>query len=233
MNHQAPAVIMATRSDSEVTNEITATTGNNIETTNELDSRIQSLAQELQDTILSFTDGFHIPATVAIAESYRPPVALQLNRKLRAKFAKEYYGGATFVAIVNSKEELHHFFRGGNHMRGGNHDYHKWLRSLGAASLESMRNIEVQLPGRWAMFWEYDGRYIRETLISNGTALYQARLAVTYVGQYPAAWVRKFDERGVSLDGNAEDETSLPERVILETSEIQRREAQSKLSEGE
>jgi hypothetical protein len=63
-----------------------------------LDSHIQGLPQELQDTILEFTDAFHVPAYVHIDWSYKPPVALQLNQKWRARFAKTYYSDTTTFA---------------------------------------------------------------------------------------------------------------------------------------
>lgn len=84
-------------------------TTDELETVNELDSRIQALPQELQDTILCFTSGFQISANVAIEKSYQPPVALQLNRKLRAKFNKEYYGGASFTVALLTASDFSNF----------------------------------------------------------------------------------------------------------------------------
>lgn len=97
----------------------------------ELDARIQALPQELQDTILWFTDGFEIPAIVPItkvedrhshshgpgstlrrfsskfySKHHKPPVALQLNRSLRAKFAQEYYSSVTFECHTGCLKDL-------------------------------------------------------------------------------------------------------------------------------
>lgn len=47
--------------------------------------------------------------------AYKPPVSLQLNRAIRAKFAKSYYTSSTFY--VKS-------------IPGRKYDLHKWLRSL-------------------------------------------------------------------------------------------------------
>lgn len=46
--------------------------------------------------------GFEVPATIVISEKYRPPIALQLNRKLRGKFAVQYYGDVVFERALNS-----------------------------------------------------------------------------------------------------------------------------------
>lgn len=83
----------------------------------DLDSRIQDLPQELQEMIMWFTDGFDVPTVVSITKavhkpcddykyqiepSYKPPIALQLNRKLRYQFAEKYYRNTMFVYIVDS-----------------------------------------------------------------------------------------------------------------------------------
>lgn len=86
-----------------------------------LGTRIQALPQELQDLVISFTDVFHIPIKVTINQfdadrrkevaswrkrsysaRYQPPVALQLNRKLRAKFAQDYYSNVMFECLTES-----------------------------------------------------------------------------------------------------------------------------------
>lgn len=61
-------------------------------------NNIQSLCQELQDMILSFM--CPVPATVHITKDFKPPIALQQNRKLRAKFAQDYYGTSVFKSEV-------------------------------------------------------------------------------------------------------------------------------------
>lgn len=58
-----------------------------------LNMRIHALPQELQDSILEMAIEVE-PAddgAIHIDESYKSPVGLQLNRKMRAAFAKVYY----------------------------------------------------------------------------------------------------------------------------------------------
>ncbi|KAK4494924.1 hypothetical protein PRZ48_014280 [Zasmidium cellare] len=62
----------------------------------ELEHRIQNLPQELQDGIFEYY--LIIPAeTVVINKTYKPPAHLQINRAMREKLAKEYYGHITFT----------------------------------------------------------------------------------------------------------------------------------------
>ncbi|CZT20262.1 uncharacterized protein RCC_06120 [Ramularia collo-cygni] len=74
----------------------------------ELDNRIQSLCQEIQDMILETFLEAQIPCAVVLTNGYKSPVGLQLNRKIRGKFAKKYYGRTTFeiFGIVN-KYDFH------------------------------------------------------------------------------------------------------------------------------
>lgn len=106
---------------------ITAMRSSDDDTTITLDARIQALPQELQDTILSFTDAFHIPDTQnPRRKRYKPPVALQLNRKLRAKFAQEYYSSVIFEGF-------------------GLFDLIIWLRSLRDHHKVLVRNLQLTL----------------------------------------------------------------------------------------
>jgi hypothetical protein len=73
-----------------------------------LDARIQALAQELQDEIFSFAF-LQIPISVFIDKDYKPPMALQLNRKLRARFAKAYYANVMFMCKGHKYERYKHY----------------------------------------------------------------------------------------------------------------------------
>lgn len=57
-----------------------------------LAAKIQDLPQELKDKIFTLYRGAQIPTTIFIDKSYKPPVMLQLDRKLRASFSAQYYG---------------------------------------------------------------------------------------------------------------------------------------------
>lgn len=64
--------------------------------------RIQDLPQELQDNILEALEEFQVPQNlVTITSAYKPPLPLQLSQKIRAKFAREYYGTASFRCELN------------------------------------------------------------------------------------------------------------------------------------
>lgn len=69
-----------------------------------LSRRIQALPQELQDAILDFTISMDIPGNDAIhiTKKYKPPLGLQLVRKIRDRFAKQYYSGAIFQVADQS-----------------------------------------------------------------------------------------------------------------------------------
>lgn len=98
-----------------------------------LGSRIQGLPQELQDMVLEFTllvavprehelilgpktnsslsplklvgVKSHTPTSVVFVDphNYKPPLCLQLSRKTREKFAKQYYSSTTFYVRDNQK----------------------------------------------------------------------------------------------------------------------------------
>jgi hypothetical protein len=58
----------------------------------ELDGRIQSLPQELQDWIKDLTIASSMPSgPIKFDRSYRPPLGLQISHKTRENFATEYY----------------------------------------------------------------------------------------------------------------------------------------------
>lgn len=61
-----------------------------------LDDRIQALPQELQDGIVEAFLAVDSSATVKISPNYKPPMQLQVNRRLRSIFAKTYYSNSTF-----------------------------------------------------------------------------------------------------------------------------------------
>lgn len=88
-----------------------------------LDSKIQSLAQELQDMIFYFYEGSQLQESVDIApESYKPPVALQLDRKSRSRFAAAYYHLAVF--------KIDHEAFGMNGRLPEKYDCESWIESL-------------------------------------------------------------------------------------------------------
>lgn len=74
----------------------TASTNAAQQASDALDLKIQSLPQELQDAVLESLQDVQLLASVLVDASYKPPVALQLNSKMRAEFAKKYYGSTVF-----------------------------------------------------------------------------------------------------------------------------------------
>lgn len=65
-----------------------------------LDGNIQALPQELQDLILEFLEEIQTPDRIILTTHYKPPSALQLNRKRRAEFAKKYYSTTVFEFLT-------------------------------------------------------------------------------------------------------------------------------------
>ncbi|EME80099.1 uncharacterized protein MYCFIDRAFT_77881 [Pseudocercospora fijiensis CIRAD86] len=58
----------------------------------ELHDLLHTLPQELFDKIYDMTFAVNPAATIAVDESYKPPVQLQISRATREDFAKRYYG---------------------------------------------------------------------------------------------------------------------------------------------
>lgn len=81
-------------------------TASKAEAADTLDSNIQALPQELQDAILDMSDIFGFPATVSICNDYKPPIALQLSHRTRAKFAPEYYRNTVFEYEFGGRDFL-------------------------------------------------------------------------------------------------------------------------------
>lgn len=121
----------------------------------ELSARIQALPEELQHIILWFTDGFQIPAVVRIVtprkiwpdghnlsrlnQCYKPPVALQIDAKIRKAFARAYYSTTIFDFVVKC---LWNF--------GPSHDQYlaerlvsTWFGSLNKAHRSMIRCLQV------------------------------------------------------------------------------------------
>jgi hypothetical protein len=124
------------------------------------DENVAKLPQEIQDMILDlvlvaarprqchptvprerrpFIRDFGTPNPRAKAiyinhKSYKPPLELQLNRKMRATFAKAYYGENTFFFMVREGREG---------------DLRMWLLSLTPKHRGMIKNIKVDglLPG--------------------------------------------------------------------------------------
>ncbi|CZT21058.1 uncharacterized protein RCC_06919 [Ramularia collo-cygni] len=129
------------------------------ENNTELNDRIQALPLELQDIILWFTDAFQIPDTpVSITEfspvftdryqnipTYAPPIAFQLNRKLRAQFATKYYSTVTFELVTKDHADLltPRPFR-----KPAMHYLSRWLKSLSKSHLDLIKSLQ---------FTEWDG----------------------------------------------------------------------------
>lgn len=122
------------------------TKSSQIQTSAQLDSHIQALPQELQDATISLTDIFHVDTTasVHIDTSYKPPVALQLNRKLRTTYAARYYSTTTFVSncrLPTSTGVLHK-----QQLENAIREISTWLSSLSEAHQRMMRHMCIKRP---------------------------------------------------------------------------------------
>ncbi|KAK4613528.1 hypothetical protein CLAFUW4_09319 [Fulvia fulva] len=71
-----------------------------------LEDRIQALPQELQDEILEQTIAIEPDTAIILSPSYRPPLGLHLNRKIRHKFASTYYSTTAFRAQISHISQL-------------------------------------------------------------------------------------------------------------------------------
>lgn len=109
----------------------------------DLDYKIQGLAQELQDMILNYHQDMQLPGTVLISESYKPPVALQLNQKLRAEFAAKYYVETIFesAAAYNNDENSMLDYAGVSKSVPKSF-FHKWLFSLRKSHLSIVGTVK-------------------------------------------------------------------------------------------
>lgn len=104
-----------------------------------LRERLEDLPQELYDEILHFTmvcnagtetfpsatkRGTPIKIAQYISDSYRPPVQLALNRRIRQATLKQYYHNTTFIFSDHGVLK-------------------KWMRSLPAEAMEEIREARV------------------------------------------------------------------------------------------
>ena len=67
--------------------------------------RVQALPQELQDMIFGYATIPSTSNTDLLPQQYRPPSALQINRKTRGKFASEYYPATTIRVDFHRLED--------------------------------------------------------------------------------------------------------------------------------
>lgn len=99
------------------------------QTSGALDSKIQTLCQELQDMILEFVQDHDIPTKpVMLDKYYKTPGALQISRKTRATFAKKYYGVAYFECTVIDVDGV---------------QFDKWFHTMDHTHFALMKHIEV------------------------------------------------------------------------------------------
>lgn len=110
-----------------------------------LRARVQALPQELQDMIFEGVVS-HEFGKIIVREDYKPPVALQLNHKLRSSFALEYYRTALVThmpwarleAFLTSLSPDHRCMIMSVHMRSTNYDIGPWDRHN---MLQGMRKL--------------------------------------------------------------------------------------------
>lgn len=114
------------------------------------EARIQALPQELQDTI--FEQVVALPSSndniVHITSTYKPPLALQVNKKLRNDLARTYYTDSTFQ--VSHKENLNVGKKHYNERTSWDILCFYWLEQLNSAHRHLINKIrlEVNVPER-------------------------------------------------------------------------------------
>lgn len=188
----------------------------------ELDNRIQALPQELQDMIIWSTEGFHIPVAVSIntylgeavyedkdhhyvaycefENDYKPPLALRLNRKIRAQFANKYFSTILFDYIIEDHMELRL-----KPTRKNPPAYYlsHWLQSLSPEHKNMIRSLQVtEIEGIQSFYQTYPHhcsqivRYLKRLLVVAGIKDFN-RLALVLAciaeGKQP---VEKYDIEG-------------------------------------
>ncbi|KAI5362629.1 hypothetical protein Slin14017_G063100 [Septoria linicola] len=100
---------MTTKPDQPCISAATEPSANVLTANSIVESRIQSLAQELQDLILDFT----LLATmkneeVLVSQDYRPPWQISVDSRTRKVVAPVYYGIAIFEIDRADTSYLHH-----------------------------------------------------------------------------------------------------------------------------
>lgn len=107
--------------------------------------KIQRLPKELQDSIIDLTSILDVPTSVFVNDSYKPPVALQLNRRIRAKYAEKYYSTTVFEFEYPNKA-----FNGFGWHGFGWHEpkpgLDKWVASLKAEHTDVITSIRAFAP---------------------------------------------------------------------------------------
>lgn len=143
------------------------------------DKRIQDLPQELQDKILESTLASQIPTSITInricdfssefkrtscqllnpfTKSYTPPIALQINRKLRAEFAREYYSSTVFECLT---EDTYGITRMNwkPYLGPGTYQFTRWLASLPSTHLNYIGTLQLSFLRDDDLDYEIDDDY--------------------------------------------------------------------------
>ncbi|CZT20263.1 uncharacterized protein RCC_06121 [Ramularia collo-cygni] len=126
---------------SEVTPPSNMATTTSAQASEVLDSHIQSLCQELQDMIFECVLDAQIPDTARITCALKPPTALQLNREIREKFARRYYGHTTFELKLG---------------RGYRRQHLSWLNERSAQHQRMILNLQIAHDGEWHPCLNFD-----------------------------------------------------------------------------
>lgn len=131
-------------------------------------SRIQLLCQELQDMILSSL--CEPPARITMTEDYAPPFFLQLNRKLRATYAQQYYSNTSFEWMFETYPKMHDFLWDGK--RNRMHYFTRWARNLRKEHRDMVSNVLISrayhLPLDPSVYTDYAVRSLEGSVFAGG-----------------------------------------------------------------
>lgn len=143
---------------------------------------------------------------------YTPPLALQLDRKLRKQFARKYYSSAIFECVTGRLDDLLWHRRGpisgqmlGKHQEASRH-FLSWLRSLSNTHRAMIRNLQISGVDERADYDHVrgqeiitDAKLMHESLLSTGSGyLNQTRFIFCYKSLEEER-MRKFDVNGDHL----------------------------------
>ncbi|KAK4613918.1 hypothetical protein CLAFUW4_09470 [Fulvia fulva] len=163
---------------SAVTDMATATTPQRLS----LEQRIQALPQELQDVILDFTVAVKSPNVITLTEThgkkYKPPLCLQVNRKIRRESEQPYYLRA---AVTSTNPEL----------------IQRFVASLEPHNRPRLHRLQVIVGGS-SIDAQWEARDLRHNFRRNGMEqdMSQTLIMANYFVPKPGMW--QWKERWVS-----------------------------------
>ncbi|KAF7187446.1 hypothetical protein HII31_11186 [Pseudocercospora fuligena] len=159
----------------------------------QLEERIQALPRELQDMILAFTIAVPTGEIIDISFEYEIPIGLQINRKLRNRNLRQYFGTNSFLWHSENS-----------------YLFHDWLKQLPSEHLNLIETILI----RTSYFPRLVEDYLmllnmcHETLVSRyGATFGIGILKVAYMhvekdGKEEVRWISQSELEALPCDEN-------------------------------